>query len=418
MNLKIFFLKNKIVLFVFALIFAILFLIYSDYKANIINWAFLEKKEQNAHILVTKWNAIIKRWEIIKLSKQEKLDIKIGDKIRTFDNSAATIFWIDWSITRLWPKTALDIKELSYNKTTGQNKTKIDLVEWKTWSNIIKYLKEDSYFIETYDMWNYAATVRWTVFEINLDENYIYAVDHDISIEDIMNKKLHPIPQWESRNAHNIDTTVPKEILDLEWIEENLSLDKDYLLAKIEEWKKIINESLESEDFGTKLINNTKSQLWNNKTKAINSIKSYFKWENISLENIDKLIPLLNESDRNLLNKWLVNIYDNVKLLDDTNSIKTRLKIQDYIIKTSNEKYRNKYLDDFARFNIYEYIKQKKLDNKQNIEILDWALKEYFKKASNPEQIKILFESFSYEMINILTDSFSDFKKDLFNLIK
>lgn len=84
----------------------------------------------------------------------------MGDRITTFEKSAATIFWPDGSITRLAEKSSISIDEIRVRKDLSQIRIRFKLQSGKTWSDIIRFLTEGSYFTETYGDTNYAATVR------------------------------------------------------------------------------------------------------------------------------------------------------------------------------------------------------------------------------------------------------------------
>lgn len=104
----------------------------------------------------------------------------MGDKIKTLVGSQATIFWTDGSITRLSEKTALTISTLSVSKDLSSIQIRFDTESGKTWSNVIRALLPDSFFEQTYDHGSYVATVRGTVFELNLDKHYLHAVSHAV----------------------------------------------------------------------------------------------------------------------------------------------------------------------------------------------------------------------------------------------
>ncbi|HPV63586.1 MAG TPA: FecR domain-containing protein [Fervidobacterium sp.] len=110
------------------------------------------------------------------------MNLQVNDRIKTFPNSRATIFWADGSVTRLSEKTSITITSLEVSKDLSSVQIRFETESGKTWSNVIRSLLPDSFFEQSYDNGTYVATVRGTVFEVNLEKDYAHAVKHGISI--------------------------------------------------------------------------------------------------------------------------------------------------------------------------------------------------------------------------------------------
>lgn len=140
------------------------------------------------YVLSTKGTTLIIRDRLISLEEYKQAPIAVGDKIRTLADSQATIFWPDGSVTRLGEKSTIKINEMKAKSISENIEIDFSLEQGKSWSNVIRYLYDTSYFHERFNDETALATVRGTVFEINLDNQYVHTVDHSILVEDLKNK--------------------------------------------------------------------------------------------------------------------------------------------------------------------------------------------------------------------------------------
>ncbi len=137
------------------------------------------------YVLSTKGNTQIFRNRARTIVQENSTgSIFVGDKIRTLD-STATVFWPDGSITRLGEKSSITINEMQAQTANENIRIDFSLESGKSWSNVIKYMFGESHFHERFNNDTSLAAVRGTIFEINLDRNYIHTIDHAVSIEDI-----------------------------------------------------------------------------------------------------------------------------------------------------------------------------------------------------------------------------------------
>ena len=180
MRISYFVRKHLIPLILATLTATIAFLLLSDVSRS--KEKTLEVDRIDAYVLSTEGQTIIKRnQETFSLKKGDKKTILVGDRIRTLTDSSATLFWPDGSVTRLGEKTNITIHELQ-----GGTSTQVDfsITEGKSWSNIVRYLDPDSHFKQRFDNDLKVAAVRGTVFEVNVDKNYIRTVSHAVDIQD------------------------------------------------------------------------------------------------------------------------------------------------------------------------------------------------------------------------------------------
>lgn len=352
-KLKLFILKYKISLFVTFLFSIIVFLFYMNFRLTSVTNAVTTSKIIDPYLLVIKWNAMVYRKEVPKTIKEkEKFNLTIWDKIRTFSEASATIFWPDWSITRLWPKTAITINEMRVENDLSSLKIHFNLENWKTWSNVIKFFWDDSYFKETYEFGNYAATVRGTAFEINLDNDYWYAGTHDIQIKNTKTWEEQIIKQWFAHKLHKIQEEFSFEKIDAKWIEENINLDTKYFEELSKEWNQKIESFRKNNTFWIKATGYIKGLLWDERYVAINEL---INWKNPE-ENIDKIAQ--KQKNKDSLYKEIYWYYQNIHFIpNEENSPTNKSSSRKLLVELSKDDKKKKDLENtFSNLNIYDYV--------------------------------------------------------------
>ncbi len=385
-----FFKRKKVTLLIIFLIASLFYILFSDINKNNLNASLIEHDKIDPYILVTDWNIVIKRGKVVKLLKWQKEAIQIKDKIRTWSKSAATIFWSDWNITRLWEKTSLIITELRKSKDLSWYEVKFNLESWKTWSNIVRYLEGDSSFTETYDNERLAATVRWTVFELNLDNNYIHAVNHSVTIKDNQTDKKYDLPEWKLRASSGDSHFIWKDVLEEWWVNWNKNEDVIYARKLLQEWKDKINKTFKDGD---------------NLKKSLNDL---IDWKNYNLseikENIEKDFQINNKEQ---LNRFYINLYQNINYAPASdNNTQLKANLRNEIINSSTWSSKERFTKDFLRLNLYDYFDSEKLNLSDSKEKLKSYIDLYSKNNLDKRYLKDLFSSFDDEKINQINEKF------------
>lgn len=416
------FIKHNIVgLFIFILFISIFYVIYSNFKSNKLNSSIIEIKVQNPYVLATQWNTIIKRDRIITVKEKEKEIIKLNDKIKTLSNSTATIFWPDGSVTRLWNKTSITINELNTNNDLSTYKINFDIESGKTWSNIIKFLTDKSYFTETYDNWNFAATARWTVFEINLDNDYIHAVSHDINLSSKNNTWDYNIKQWELFKAHNPKTKASVLNIDKNWITTNIKNDTEYLNNLMKDWQNKIATLGKQQSIWSSLIPYLQYKTWYNKDNYISEkvVSSLNNLNSNILTEAKNNIPKLSKEEKEKLNSKLLNIYEWVHYLPNSPEIANyKSNLRDLILQTwDNEKTQN-IKEQFLKLDIYDYIDIVKSNGETEANLLKNNINKYLEEIKDSNKMKTLLSSFSWEMLDIIKTPFDSINKELKKMLE
>lgn len=214
--------KNKFIYFIIILIFLIISIwVYIS--------IFFKSVDRNSYLeLVSgKWllnEKVLEIWKREKLSKDDVIETKTKD-------SLAVIEWWDGSITRLWWNTKVEIENEYVSKNGNDINIFFRLFSGKTWSNVISYMWEDSYFKQSFG--DTEAAVRWTVFSVDLDRDYLQVESHKV---DLTSKKYWKVEVTENKQLKLSDFSFIsledfiKFFKDKVFFEINQKMDKEYLM--------------------------------------------------------------------------------------------------------------------------------------------------------------------------------------------
>jgi len=332
-------LKNK---FIFIIILAILSILWIQYLLK-------PEIDTNTYLVLIKWEVSI---DTNILKKEDRKKLEIWNIIITKKDSACIIEWWDWSLTRLWENSKVEIQELNIKKDLSKINLQFKLINWKTWSNVVSYLWEESYFKQNFE--DIEAAVRWTVFDVNLNNDYVYVANHEVAV-----KKDNKTKIISENNAFSISQfsfikieEFIKNVVDKEWLEENAKLDN-------------------------KFLNNLKKDLS----------------EKIDLENIDEIL------NKNKTYKELLSEYQKLNFISASDSelfeIKNRLKNKLIEIAPDKEK------QNLIKYSIYD------LKDALNLDTIDSKTKETIKNIT-----KLVWNN-SWDLEKILWKKYSEFENIL-----
>ncbi len=168
------------------------------------------------------------RWDLaIELSEGESYSLEWADIIETEKESKATILWPDRSITRLGADTRIVIEKMEVSRNYDSIQISYAIKRGKVWNTVIRLLVGDSYFDVHLPKENIVAGVRGTIFEVNLDNFYIYAVSHATHLTDSSGRALDLLP-GELVSSDDISLKRWHEWLDTTWQEWNTASDAAY----------------------------------------------------------------------------------------------------------------------------------------------------------------------------------------------
>lgn len=337
--------KNK---FIYFIIFLIIWIIFSWIYSSI----FLKSVDRNSYLELISWewflnNKVLEIWKREKLSKNDIIETKTSD-------SLAVIEWWDWSITRLWWNTKIEIKEQFVSKNKNNINIAFKLSSWKTWSNILSYLWEDSYFKQIFS--DTEVAVRWTIYVVDMENDYLQVDSHKVSLK---NPNFWEIEVTENKQLRlsdfkfiSLDDFI-RFFKDKWFFEINKKLDKEYFLKLTAELYNDLNDfvaySSKKIDDLTKQQRESLYKEFLQKYQDLNFITPEYskKLFDAKINLKEKLIELTPESW-----KWLImdTLKYDLKNIFDSKNFQSFDKIID-ILKV-NEKYLDsKKMEEY--FNIF-----------------------------------------------------------------
>jgi len=398
-------LKNKFILIVISII---IFIIWIEiYKIFLV-----ENIDRNSYITLIEWKWLLNNKDLI-LEKKEKL--KALDKIKTiWENSLAIIKWWDWSITRLWGNSILVVKENKVDQNLLNIKISFKLEKWKSWSDVISFIWEDSYFHQSFA--DTTAAVRWTIYEVNLEKDYIYVESHEVELtKKTWEKKIIPEkkPFIISKFSFEEILKFLKKYKDKTWQELNKNLDKKFYLELKQKFDKISSQILKQNKKLQEKINN----IWNLTEKQKQDLqkqllKNYQKLNFISVNDIENYKNKLNlKQDLIKISDWktkenlvITSLYD-IKNLEENKQFTLLAKNIEIIWKNiSTLKNSNIDLNNYLDINILK-----------NIEIPEWLKDSFYK---NFENIKNNLNLKNLNMDNNLINSLKNSTNQSINWVK
>lgn len=271
--------KNKFIYFIIILIVIIIWIWISISL-------FFKSVDRNSYLELVSWewllnDKVLQIWKKEKLSKEDIIETKTKD-------SLAIIEWWDWSITRLWWNTKVKIENQFVAKNKDQVNILFRLFSGKTWSNVVTYLWEDSYFNQTYS--DTEIAVRGTVYVVDADNDYLQVESHKVELinKQFGKKEVTENKQLKLSNFEFISLgDFIKFFKDKWFFELNQKLDKEYLLKLSLEVEKRVKDFVY---FAGKNIDNLTKEQREKLYKTI--LSSYQDLNFVSLENSEKLFNL------------------------------------------------------------------------------------------------------------------------------
>ncbi|MBC7498513.1 FecR domain-containing protein [Candidatus Gracilibacteria bacterium] len=183
------------------------------------------------YLAVEQGKATITRGKIaIDMMTPESYEVAEGDIIITRADSLAVVNWPDHSMTRLGSNSRLTIERMRVADDYSKIELVASLESGKVWSNIVRTLYPESRVEFHLPKNGTVAGVRGTVFEINLDANYIHSIDHSVALSNSIGQLVTLMP-GDSVSASNILTKIGTK-LDTAWITANTLRDSTYMMLR------------------------------------------------------------------------------------------------------------------------------------------------------------------------------------------
>ncbi|MBB1564749.1 FecR domain-containing protein [Candidatus Gracilibacteria bacterium] len=214
--------KNKFIYFIIVLIFLII-------SIGVYISIFFKSVDRNSYLELVSGKGLLNE-KVLEIGKREKLSKDDVIETKTKD-SLAVIEWGDGSITRLGGNTKVEIENEYVSKNGNDINIFFRLFSGKTWSNVISYMGEDSYFKQSFG--DTEAAVRGTVFSVDLDRDYLQVESHKV---DLTSEKYGKVEVTENKQLKLSDFSFIsledfiKFFKDKVFFEINQKMDKEYLM--------------------------------------------------------------------------------------------------------------------------------------------------------------------------------------------
>lgn len=334
------FFRNKFFLSIITIIFLLFslqfYFISSSYKID-----------TNSYITLISWAGKISRNiedRPIILEMNVKQEIKNGDIVNTIWESLAVIEWWDKSITRLWSNSKILIKENFVSDDLSKINISFELLKWKSWSNVIPIMLPYSYFKQDIN-WTTAA-VRWTIFEVDYDKDYIQVHSHQVKVTNTSWEEKDVYP-WVIFSLKSFSLEEIKGQIDEAFIKLNENLDKEYL--------KNLRENFLSSFQKTNPLN----IIW----KFSSENKVYSMLISGEKEKLEKYISSLPEDKKQKIINKLVSLSQSINFENGEDSSLYNLKLNTRSLIIDNS-WDSNFKEIFKRYNKYdlESVKSKLLE--------------------------------------------------------
>lgn len=376
-KLNSFWLNNKFIYFIIFLILIIVsFIVYSWFSEN--------SYDRNSYVQLIEWEAYLNEQSLFEWKKEK---LSIWDIIKTTkEQSIAVIEWWDGSITRLWWNTELQVNELFVSQSKDRLNIAFELFSWKTWSNVLSYIPWDSYFKQSFmDM---EAAVRWTVYNVDLENDYLYVIDHKVDLT---------TENWDS---YSIEENKPFDINNFDF----LKLEK-FITEYKDSFFENVNRKLDNE-----LFREIKADI----NKKISNLSE--------LSNID--VSKLEEDMQDKLYNQVLSSYQDLNSfwVDDWALFELKLDLKEKLYLLSNNEEKALVADSFEydlkdakENNNYQYLNEILTKINNNWINVNESIKNYVENINydniNPELRKSLQNNYDTFISNINIDATSVIEK-------
>ncbi|NRH21381.1 hypothetical protein HOO68_05030 [Candidatus Gracilibacteria bacterium] len=191
------------------------------------------------YLSVETGKATISRGDIaIDLIAPESYDLQEEDIIITSAESLSSVSWPDHSVTRLGPNTRLTIQRMRVTDDYSKIELVAVLESGKVWSNIVRTLYPNSRVEFRLPKSGTVVGVRGTVFEINLDGNYIHSVEHNVTLQGKIGQGQVTLMPGEAVRVDNIREKILAG-LDTAWASMNSIKDITYMTLRDSELRSV-----------------------------------------------------------------------------------------------------------------------------------------------------------------------------------
>lgn len=262
--------------------------IASLFFVNII-WFNTTSADIESQIFAVKWNVYIQHlWENWKeISSNEILEI--WDKIKTWEKSAAEIYFYDNSVSRIAENTRIWIANLTTN-IFEIKPTVLKLEDWRVWNQVFPW--KSTFKVET---WKTSVNTKEWVFDIKSQnkETEIQVISKPIEIKTQNWDKFDYSKVYAWIWVKSWKNWIVKEKLKKdEWTQSNQEKDKKYR-------KKVVAKISKNEIANSKNFKSEEKNIFTETVKDIQELKIYFyNWNEEKISQYkEKISENLKNSD-------------------------------------------------------------------------------------------------------------------------
>ncbi len=363
-------------------------------------------RDTNSYLSLLSWNATLND---IRLMPEDKNILAAWDRVRVIgESSLAVIEWWDGSMTRLGWNTTITVNQNEISRDFTDINISFELIAWKTWSNIVSFIWSDSSFTQTFD--GIEAWVRGTVFDVDLDKQFIHTTDHSVQIT-TPSWDSFLLPEWSVLNLESFSlielSEYIRELQDSAWIEINNKLDSEY----INELKSWLESSINSSNpflFLLKFISPKYAILY--------VLDTYEKQEDIEI-----YIATMSDSKKQKVYNDVLSVYQDMNFIspsDDAYATKMRYKRALVLLDVNDEN--TQRLVASSAYDLQDMLdsgNSAKIWNtlsfiENNIDKLDTQNLDIVKNGLDyiPEDLRSEFAESFQSLWDILNIDFSEFK--------
>lgn len=303
---------------------------------------FSYQRDTNSYVTLLKWAWVLtsaNHTTSLTLNSKEK--VISGDILEVQNDGLAVIEWWDKSVTRLAGNTKIEIKENFVSEDLTKVGISFELLKWKTWSNVVSMLWEDSYFKQ--DVKNVTASVRGTVFEANYENDTIWVHNHQVLITDTQGKQK-TLSTGQELKISLFSIQRIQEALQDGWSELNQEMDIEY-------YKKL-SQAFIQEFSQTWVIAQVKNYIPNDAQSSQKIIQMLLSWE--SNEAIQTYLNTLPEEQKKEALHQLESFHQLTNFENGTNTYvyELKLKTRDLLMENTQDEALKKLIVKYSLYDL------------------------------------------------------------------
>ncbi len=342
---------------------------------------------QDAYVVLTQGRGLLVRGSPAPLSVGVPETLEEGDIVRTLGDSLATIAWPDGSVSRIDQNSVVRIDTLEYQPETSFFDIFFILEKGASWTNVTSYLRGESQFRQGIGGKDVVASVRGTVFAVDVEDEYVYTASHAVELANAEGA-VSLIPQGSAMDFLSFQQ-VYDSVLDDQWKTLNEQADLEYINEKIQATKSRLEAVYGSNsvidgiyDFIDRVF--VAAGIVKERTIAgeydpvalvrdvgeiviDGDIEALADWYNDT-------IGRFNITDNEISDEYyqaLLNLYEELHFIDETpEQLAAKGALREMVVETAPEEEQAELSTDFAQFSLYDALSAEELGDSEVAQML------------------------------------------------